>query len=199
MKKDEKKTKREVNRVKLVVGLGNFGKEYERTYHNIGFLTVEEVKRDLGATKEKNMCEAKVIEVNVGGQKVLIAQPTTFMNASGRAVRALQSKFGIDAKDMIIVQDDIDIVPGEIRFRDKGSAGTHNGMKSVLALCEGDDFVRVRVGAGKPVLGQDLADYVLSTMPKSSPIFDAIKRAAAAVEDWIGGATLQDLQTKYSK
>lgn len=181
----------------LVVGLGNIGAEYETTHHNVGFLVVEKVKQAFGLKVEKRICNALVTEGNVRGSKVMLARPTTYMNASGLAVGSLEAKFKPDT--IVVVQDDIDLPIGNVRIRNTGSAGTHNGMKSVLEHIKDKNFIRVRVGIGTPIEGQDLADYVLSRIPKSSGIWQGIDTAAAAVCDLLAGNSFQEVCQKYSK
>lgn len=184
--------------MKLVIGLGNVGKEFQDTVHNTGFLTLQKIMQKFGVSGGKKMCNSLVSEANISGTKVIFARPTTYMNNSGVAVISLQKKFGVDAKDMVIIQDDIDLPSGIVRIRNSGSAGTHNGMKSVLEFSNGDDFVRIRVGVGKQKENQDLADYVLSKI-KNKDTYTGIEIAANAIEDWILGATFTQIQQKYSK
>ena len=185
--------------MKLVIGLGNIGKEYEKTHHNVGFLVVDALKQKFNITKEKKECDAIVSECNIGGEKVVFAKPTTFMNASGRALCALQKKYGVPACDTIIVHDDMDIEPGFVRIRNSGSAGTHNGMKSILAFANGDNFVRFRVGIGRPQTEQTIVDYVLDHIPNGSKIYEGISCCVEALSDLLNGTTLEMIQTKYSK
>lgn len=182
--------------MELIVGLGNVGKQYENTHHNVGFLVVEKLSERLGAAKEKKMCEALVSEANKNQNKVLLAKPTTFMNASGVAVRSLQKKFAPDCT--IVVHDDVDLPCGVVRIRTKGSAGSHNGMKSVIEHAV-SEFVRVRVGIGKPIEGQDLGDFVLSKIPKSSNIWQGIEIATDAIFELVCGLALDEVCQKYSK
>ena len=148
--------------MKLVIGLGNIGKDYETTYHNCGFLVVDKLLKEYGICKSKKECDAEVFECNVNGEKVIFAKPQTYMNNSGRSFAALQKKYCDEAKDIAVVHDDMDIEPGLVRIRDSGSAGSHNGMKSVLAYASGSNFVRFRVGIGRPTNGQLFIDYVVS-------------------------------------
>lgn len=185
--------------MKLVIGLGNFGKEYEKTHHNVGFLVVDKLKEFFDAKKEKNECEAIVSECNCNGEKIMFAKPTTFMNNSGRALRALQNKYNVPAEDTIIIYDDMDIEPGLVRIRNSGSAGTHNGMKSIIAFANGNNFLRFRVGTGRPTNGQTIIDYVLSRIPNDSKIYDGIDHCTEAVKTLLEGETFEIVRTKFSK
>lgn len=149
----------------LVVGLGNVGKEYDRTYHNVGFMVADKVADTLGVTFSKTKCNALVAEGRYNGQKVIIAKPKTYMNLSGNAVLPLMRQFKIEKKNVIIALDDIDLKKGMFRFRESGSAGTHNGLRHIVSLI-GQDVPRVRVGIDR---GEgDLADYVLSKIDDDS-------------------------------
>jgi PTH1 family peptidyl-tRNA hydrolase len=148
--------------MKLIVGLGNPGKEYEKTYHNIGFLTLDALCAALGGKWNKKYGNAIVCEVKVGQEKIILAKPQTFMNLSGQSVVQIKNKFKIDTKDILVILDDVDLPKGSIRFRQSGSAGTHNGLKNIVQLLGTQDFARLRIGIDKPQSNMDLADYVLS-------------------------------------
>ncbi len=142
----------------IIVGLGNIGTQYQNTFHNIGFKVADEFARQIGAEFSKEKFKSMLAEGRVKGQSVLIAKPTTFMNNSGEAVVMLKNKYK-DAR-IIVAVDDIDLEKGAVRYRQKGSSGTHNGLRSIVAYI-GEDFERVRVGVGRDK-SMDLADYVLS-------------------------------------
>lgn len=149
----------------LIVGLGNVGNEYDKTYHNMGFMVVDKLAEKLGISFAKTKCNASVGEGRYNNQKVILAKPNTFMNLSGNAVLPLSSQFKIDDKHIIIALDDVDLEKGVIRFRESGSAGTHNGLRHIVSLL-GEGVLRVRVGIDK---GKgDLADYVLSKIDSES-------------------------------
>lgn len=144
----------------LVVGLGNPGAEYSRTRHNAGFSVVMHLMNTLGNPPMKSMCLSSVASANYHDVKLALALPRTFMNASGGAVTQLIGS--LKPKRYIIIYDDIDLRVGSIRVRAQGSAGTHNGMRSIVDCLQSTDFPRIRVGIGKPPEFMDLADYVLS-------------------------------------
>ena len=185
--------------MKIIIGLGNKGKEYENTYHNCGFMVVDELLQSFGVHKGKKECDAEVFECNINGEKVLFAKPQTYMNNSGISYAALQKKYKVESKDIAVIHDDMDIERGLIRIRDAGSAGSHNGMKSILAYASETNFVRFRVGIGRPDNGQLFVDYVLSKIPKNSETFEGIKKCALAVKEYISGESFETVRTKYSK
>ena len=170
--------------MKVIFGLGNFGREYAGTRHNMGFDTVTRLSDRLGirldTKKFKGLCGFGYI----GAEKVILVQPQTYMNLIGECVRAVLDFFKLTNKDIIVVYDDISLEPGQLRLRKKGSAGGHNGMKSIIAHLGSEEFDRVRVGVGDKPEGWDLADYVLGRFPKEqeADIRRAIDEAAEACE-----------------
>ncbi|MFU2422266.1 MAG: aminoacyl-tRNA hydrolase [Bacteroides sp.] len=146
----------------LIVGLGNPGKEYENTRHNIGFDVIETLaaqeKIDILEKKHKGLVGKGYID----GEKVILAKPLTYMNLSGECVKEILDYYKIDAKtNLIVISDDISLAPGHIRIRKKGSAGGHNGLKNIIAHLGDDEFIRIKMGVGEKPAGYDLADYVL--------------------------------------
>lgn len=142
----------------IVVGLGNPDEKYKNTYHNIGFAVVNKLAEKLGISVSQNKYKALVGEGMLGGEKLLIVKPQTYMNLSGESVVMLKNKFK-DARILVVV-DDIDLPRGNLRYREHGSAGTHNGLRSIVSYI-GEDFERIKVGIGRDI-SMDLADYVLS-------------------------------------
>lgn len=167
----------------LIAGLGNPGKEYENTRHNAGFMVMDALADKLGADisekKHKALCGKAVI----GGEKVILLKPQTYMNSSGESIRAAADYYKVDAEDIIIVYDDISLAPGQLRLRAKGSAGGHNGIKSIIAHLGTQEFPRVKVGVGEKPSRMDLADYVLGHFSQGEKkiMEDAVKEAADAV------------------
>ena len=145
----------------IIAGLGNPGKEYENTRHNAGFMVLDALADKLGADisekKHKALCGKAVI----GGQKVILLKPQTYMNSSGESIRAAADYYKVDPEDILVVYDDISLAPGQIRIRKKGSAGGHNGIKNIIAMTGTQNFMRIKVGVGEKPKGWDLADYVL--------------------------------------
>lgn len=187
--------------MKLVVGLGNPDKEYFNTYHNLGFACADEVASILNVEFSKTKCKAMIAECKLGNEKVIIAKPLTYMNLSGESVRELVSYYKIDLKDIIVAFDDYDLPKGVIRVKDKGSAGTHNGMKSIINLLGTSEFARVKIGFNPQTpIKIPLIDLVLSKIPLSDKeTFDnAIKRASSAVVEFVKNTKISDLQQKYN-
>jgi peptidyl-tRNA hydrolase, PTH1 family len=161
-----------LRRPPVVVGLGNPGRSYERTRHNAGYLVADELaRRHDGSWRKRKKAEAA--PVSVGLTDATLLKPTTFMNNSGSAV----SDYG--PEDLVVVHDDLDLDPGTVRVKVGGGAGGHNGLRSIIGRL-GNDFVRVRIGIGRPPPGVTVTDYVLSRMDSS--VRDAIPKAADAVE-----------------
>jgi PTH1 family peptidyl-tRNA hydrolase len=170
--------------MKLIVGLGNPGRAYEKTRHNIGFEVVDRLAEKAGAAFRKRLlAPVQTAEATIGSGTVLLVKPLTFMNTSGPAVAGIARKKGTAAEDLVVVVDDVDLPLGKLRIRPKGSAGGHNGLKSVIAHFGSEDFARVRVGVGRPGEG-DMVKHVLSKFApdERDVIRDAIERAAEAVE-----------------
>ena len=167
----------------LIVGLGTPDKKYEKTRHNIGFDTVDALADQyhisLNDHKHKAMCGSGVIE----GAKVLLAKPLTYMNLSGDSVAEIINFYKLDPEnEMIVIFDDISLAPGNIRVRKKGSAGGHNGIKSIIARCGTQNFMRIKVGVGEKPEGWDLADHVLGRFSNEDRalVEDAIEDACSA-------------------
>lgn len=162
----------------LIVGLGNPDKKYEKTYHNVGFLSLDAINVALDGKFSKKYGKALISEVFYNGEKIILAKPQTYMNLSGESVLAIKNKFKIDNKDILIILDDIDLPVGKIRFRESGSAGTHNGLRNIIALLGNQEIPRLRIGIGQDK-NLDLADYVLSQIKEQDMplIQDAILQA----------------------
>ena len=144
----------------LIVGLGNPGKEYADTFHNMGYLVLDVLAEKLGKKINKIECSALTCVFSVKGEKVILAKPTTYMNLSGQAVKSLMTKYDQSLDDLIVVYDDIDIPRFSVRARESGSAGTHNGMRNVVDLVGSENFKRIRMGIGRDE--GELKDYVLN-------------------------------------
>lgn len=168
--------------MKIVIGLGNPGSQYAHTHHNMGFLAAECLAEILGASFNKKECDSLTAHAEYRGGRVIVAKPETFMNLSGTAAQKLLRYYKAEPKDLIVLFDDIDIEKGKIRYRESGSAGTHNGMRDIV-LKVGEDFPRVRIGVGRPPEGRDLASYVLSSVPapERQMMAEAVKAAAGKV------------------
>jgi len=166
-------------------GLGTPDAKYRHTRHNSGFLALDMLAERFGIAFNKRMAKSVVGEGRVGTERVVLAKPVTYMNNSGEAVVELINWYKIDpAERLVVIYDDIDLPAGEIRVRSSGSAGTHNGMRSIIYLTGRDDFARIRVGIGKPAPGWDLAAYVLSVFSEEEreTIRTGLLHAADAAE-----------------
>ena len=154
-------------KVKLIVGLGNPGRSYLNNRHNIGFTCLSYLARQVGIRFDKKVCLSRTGSGEVGGNKLILARPQTFMNLSGRSVSRLVKKFSINLDDLIVIHDDLDLPLGRIRIRQGGSSGGHKGVSSIINELGSRDFIRIRVGIGRPVtpfIGEaDITDYVLSS------------------------------------
>ena len=184
----------------LIVGLGNPEKKYEKTFHNLGYLAAGDCAEALGAKFKKKECEASVAEGFFEGEKIIVARPLTYMNASGRAVKQLSAKYKIAPRELIVLYDDYDIPKGHVRIRPNGSAGTHNGMRSVIAELGYSDFARIRLGIRDPEVNVPIIDYVLSEVRKEDyELFaSACKRAAEAAVSLAKGESMEHVMTRYN-
>lgn len=169
--------------MKLVVGLGNPGSEYEKTKHNIGFMVIDAIAAKEAHTPWKETMKALVSTITVDGEKVLLVKPQTFMNASGEAVGPLMRYYKIDPADVYCVYDDMDLPVGKLRIRPNGSAGGHNGIKSLIAHMGTSEFPHFRVGIGRPLPQWTVVDHVLAPFPDEAKqkVADGIRDMAEAV------------------
>lgn len=172
-------------RMKLIVGLGNPGMEYQFTPHNMGFLAIDRIAERHGVKVINRHCHSLTGRVRIGEAETLLAKPQTFMNLSGGAVRELVTKYEADApKDLIVVYDELDFPLGTLRIRQRGSSAGHNGLESIIGALNTQEFIRIRLGIGPEKKVRDGASYVLSQLKKSqSKTVDAVlDRAADVVE-----------------
>ncbi len=187
--------------MKLIVGLGNPDKQYENTFHNLGFMTADYVAKKLGFTFSKEKCRATLAEGKILGEKVIIAKPLTYMNLSGESVRELLSFYKIPLKDLLVIYDDYDIYKGVIRIRESGSSGTHNGMRNIIKEINSSNFARIRIGF-KPLeqMQIPLINYVLSGIKaEDKALFDkAISVAGDAGAEFASGVEIQKIMQKFN-
>lgn len=167
----------------IIVGLGNPGKRYSATRHNVGFETIDLLAKRNNIDVKQLKHRALYGKGHINGKKVMLVKPQTFMNLSGQSLLDVVQFYKIDTENIIVVYDDVDIELGSIRVREKGSSGSHNGMKSIIYQIQTDQFPRVRIGIGKSQFG-DLSDYVLSEFQKDEipVILETIEKAALACE-----------------
>lgn len=165
----------------IIAGLGNPSKEYDRTRHNVGFSVIDVLADRYGISvnekKHKALCGKGMIE----GEKVILVKPQTFMNLSGESIQAVMNFYKVEPTEVIVIYDDISLPPGQLRIRQKGSAGGHNGIKNIIAHLGTQEFPRIKVGIGEKPSGMDLAAYVLSRFSQGEQReMDEAYRAAAA-------------------
>lgn len=170
--------------MKLIIGLGNPGKQYDYTRHNIGFEVIDALAKEWNAPLTNAKFNGMYATVHRPEGKVILLKPLTYMNLSGESVRPLMDYFDIDVEDIIVIYDDLDLETGKLRLRQKGSAGGHNGIKSLIQHLGTQQFNRIRVGVNRPPAGMKVADYVLSKFSKddASVVKEAVDKSVAAVE-----------------
>ena len=187
--------------MKVIFGLGNPGERYKENFHNLGFIVADRLAQKLKVRFSiKSALKCMLASGKIGGEKFLIVKPLTFMNSSGESVKAVLSYYKIAPKEALVVYDDLDINIGEIRYRESGSAGTHNGMRSVDGHLGTEDFPRLRIGTKKENGFIDTIDYVLSDIPKEkAEIFiETTSRAAECANDFLSGKTSEYLMQSYN-
>ena len=174
----------------IVAGLGNPGKDYENTRHNAGFLAIDHVAASKGAKIDRAKFQALTAVVEIGGVGVLLMKPQTYMNNSGMAIREAANFYNVPADNIIVIFDDISIGVGKMRIRRKGSAGGHNGIKSIIEHLSTNEFPRIKLGVGeKPSPEYDLVSWVLGNIPEADrkSMAEAYSKAADALEEMISG------------
>jgi PTH1 family peptidyl-tRNA hydrolase len=172
---------------KLIIGLGNPGKDYERTRHNVGFDLIDRLAQLHGIAVKRRDCRALVGDGHVGAARVYLMKPQTYMNSSGESAALFLRQRPLAIADILVISDDIALPVGKLRFRPGGSAGGHNGLKSLIAHLHSQDFARLRIGVGAPRTDDVQIDFVLSPFSKQerAEIDDAIERAIPGLESWI--------------
>ncbi|HCM88820.1 MULTISPECIES: aminoacyl-tRNA hydrolase [Vagococcus] len=186
--------------MKLIVGLGNPGSKYRETKHNIGFITLDEIAFQEKISFKKHQFEADIAEFFINGEKIVLAKPQTFMNESGRSVRPLMTYYNISEEDLLVIYDDLDLPIGRIRLRQKGSAGGHNGIKSIISHLGTQEFNRIKVGIDRPKAGQEVVNYVLGSFPKAThdDMLQSVQSAAKASLYWASGHDFVDTMNHYN-
>ena len=187
--------------MKLIVGLGNIGSEYEHTRHNVGFDTIDALASNLGLTfKEEKAFKGYICQANLMGHKAILLKPTTFMNLSGDSISLVMKFYKIDAKDLVVISDDLDMTPGKIRFRQKGSAGGHNGLKSIIANLHSDEFKRRKIGISRDQY-IPIVDWVLGRPSKEDALKlnESFSYVAKCLEDYIVSEDDQKLAKQIAR
>ncbi|MBO0961769.1 aminoacyl-tRNA hydrolase [Neobacillus sp. MM2021_6] len=179
--------------MKCIVGLGNPGKQYEQTRHNIGFEVIDALANLFSIPLNQSKFKGMYGIGTYNGEKILLLKPLTYMNLSGESIRAVMDYYQIELEDLVIIYDDLDLPVGKIRLRQKGSPGGHNGIKSTVAHLGTQEFNRIRIGIDRPKTGMSVPDYVLGRFrPDEMPFTkEAVKRSADACASWLEKPFLQ--------
>ncbi len=187
--------------MKIIVGLGNPDDKYKNTFHNLGFMVADKLANSLGLEFSKKKFNALVAETIIKGEKVLIVKPLTYMNLSGESVREFVNFYKIDTKDLLVVYDDFDLSKGSVRIREKGSAGTHNGMRNIIKEIQNENFPRIRLGFKPEKMVMPLIDLVLSGIREEDrELFScAIETASNAAKDFASGINIDAVMQKHNK
>ena len=187
--------------VKLIVGLGNPGEKYIETKHNVGFMLVDKICKDLDLkfTADK-IFQADIASTFLNGEKVYFVKPTTFMNESGKAVQPLLAYYGLDIEDLLVIYDDLDMEVGKIRLRSKGSAGGHNGIKSIIKHIGSQEFKRIKIGIGRPKEGMTVVHHVLGKFDKDDyiMILNTLDKVDKAVKYYLQSGNFEQTMQKYN-
>ena len=181
----------------VVAGLGNPDKKYKNNVHNLGFMVVDALCDKLGVSLDKKGHKGLYAQISVGKEKVVIIKPQTYMNLSGESLSSLLNFYKVPTQNLIVIYDDIDVDKGSLRIRQKGSGGTHNGMKNIVSLLNSNDFPRIRVGCKPTDFKGDLVDYVLSDIKKCE-YEEVIDRASDAVLNFIKGEKIDIIMNKFN-
>ena len=174
--------------MKIIVGLGNPGEKYAKTIHNTGWLFIDYLSKIYNLYVTKNNCDALVSETKVNGEKIVFVKPLTFMNLSGNSVAKIKKWYKVENKDIMIAFDDIDIPFGTFRYREKGSGGSHNGMKNIVQMLSSEEIPRIRIGlGGLKHEKQDMADFVLQRFKNDEleKLESVFLDASKVIEDFI--------------
>ena len=176
--------------MKLVVGLGNPGRRYQRTRHNVGYVVLAELARKCGVSAPKARFQGEVVEAELGASKALLLSPTTFMNLSGTSVQEAMSFYKLPPRDLLVICDDLNLPVGKLRFRAKGSSGGQKGLQDIIGKLGTEEFARLRVGIGAAPDNWDWADYILSKF--TSEEVPVIERAAGLATDAVVAWACED-------
>ena len=185
--------------MKVVIGLGNPGKKYEKTRHNIGFIAIDNLRKKLNVNDEKEKFQALVSEKNIDGEKVIFLKPQTFMNLSGNSVIEIVNFYKLDPKkDIIVIYDDMDLSFGDIRIREKGSSGGHNGIKSIISHI-GEEFIRIKCGIGAKE--KDAVEHVLGefNQTEQKDLDEILEKINNCVIEMLSVQNLDRIMQKYNK
>lgn len=185
--------------MKLIVGLGNPGKEYENTRHNIGFIMLNRLADDLNVTSFKSGFKGEYAKTTFEGEQVYLLRPLTYMNLSGECVKEFVDYFHVNIEDIVVINDDLALVPGRFRLRPNGSSGGQKGLQNIIDLLHTQEIKRIRIGVGEPE-NKNIVDYVLGTPSKEdfSKIDDAIDAALLALKYFIATSDFNKTMSKFN-
>lgn len=185
----------------LLVGLGNPEEKYFKTFHNMGFLAIDTLAQEVQQKFKIKTCDADVCQFFLNGNKIILAKPLTYMNLSGNSVLQLVQKYQVDLKNLLVLYDDYDIEKGKFKIRQKGGAGTHNGMKSIVQALQSNQFNRIRLGIYDKEIQIPIINYVLSNISKENmPIYQAMfDKAAQACLLWLTGTDIEKVMNIYNQ
>lgn len=187
--------------VKMIVGLGNPGSKYDNTKHNIGFMAVDTIVNPLQLNfTANNVFKAETASTFINGEKVYFIKPTTFMNNSGLAVRAFLAYYNLSVKDLLVIYDDLDMEVGKLRFRQKGSAGGHNGIKSIIKEIGTQNFARLKIGIGRPPQKMTVINHVLGNFSDDdqATIATSLDKVDKAVNFYLSCQDFEQTMQKYN-
>jgi aminoacyl-tRNA hydrolase len=185
--------------MKLIVGLGNPGKQYENTRHNIGFMILDELAKSWGVSFDKNKFNAEYAITHYNGEKYILVKPTTYMNLSGEALRKFYDYFEIDIEDILVIYDDLDTKTANFKLKAKGSSGGHNGIKSIISHLGTEKFNRLKIGIDRPTPPMKVVDYVLGRFSKDEmvEIEKIYSKSINCIEDF-SKMNFVELMNKYN-
>lgn len=186
---------------KMIVGLGNPGDKYEKTKHNMGFMAIDLLAKELGVSfKEEKPFMSMVASTFVNGEKIFLVKPLTFMNESGRAVKPLLTYFNVDSSDVTVIHDDLDSPLGRVRLRQKGSSGGQNGIKSIITHVGTQEFNRIKIGIGRPKHGMSVVNHVLSKFDKEDEEtgLGGVVKSVDALKFYIEDGDFQKTMNKFN-
>ncbi|UCZ55192.1 aminoacyl-tRNA hydrolase [Bacillus shivajii] len=186
--------------MKLIVGLGNPGKKYDGTRHNIGFEVIDQCQESLSISLDQSKFKGTFGYRQIGEEKIFLLKPLTYMNLSGESIVPLMNFYKMDVEDLLVIYDDLDLPPGSIRLRQKGGHGGHNGIRSIISQLGTDKFKRIRVGIGRPPEGQAVPNYVLGGFQQDERIEvdRAVEKSVKAIEAWTT-TSFANVMNEYNK
>ncbi|RLL41815.1 aminoacyl-tRNA hydrolase [Oceanobacillus piezotolerans] len=187
--------------MKCIVGLGNPGKKYENTRHNIGFMAIDELAKRNNWSVTKSKFKGLYALEHYQGEKVILLKPQTYMNLSGESIKAIKEFYQLELEDFLVIYDDMDLPTGKIRLRQKGGHGGHNGVRNTIDHLGTKEFQRIRIGIGRPITNMTVIDYVLGDFPKEvhKDVKLSIEKAADACEAWISGQPFVEVMNEFNQ